>query len=213
MTGSVPAAREAAQTLRFPAGSLVILTGLPGAGKTTLLRRLYELDGTERRPVAAGPVTVIDSAQSRVRWAGRLAWAPKPARTAVVFATHLWRIHRALGSGRAVIAHNRGCGPGVLRTFAWLARRSGAAFHLLLLDASPEAARAGQRARNRVVGERTFAWHRRHWAALLARARAGLAAPAAGAVVLDRAGADLLAGIRFDGPPRPPRPPRPNAMR
>ena len=45
MTISVPAAPEAAGTLRYPAGSLVILTGLPGAGKTTLLRRLYALDG------------------------------------------------------------------------------------------------------------------------------------------------------------------------
>ncbi|MEV0595181.1 AAA family ATPase [Nonomuraea cavernae] len=201
MTVSVPAAREAAPTLRFPAGSLVILTGLPGAGKTTLLRRLYTLDGSESRPVAAGPVTVIDSYQSRLWWAGRLGWAPKPARTGIVFATHLWRVHRALTTGRAVIAHNRGCGPWVLRIFAWLARRSGADFHLLLLDASPEAARAGQLARNRVVGERTFAWHRRHWSALLARARAGVVEPAVGAIVLDRASADLLEGIRFDGPP------------
>ncbi|WP_240197051.1 AAA family ATPase, partial [Nonomuraea lactucae] len=152
MAVSVGAVPPAARTLRYPARSLVILTGLPGAGKTTLLRRLYGLDGTESAPVAAADVTVIDSTQSRARWDGRLGWAPRPARTAIVFATHLWRIRRALGAGQAVMAHNRSCGPAVLRGFAWLARRSGAAFHLLLLDATPEEALAGQRARRRVVG-------------------------------------------------------------
>ncbi|MEV0200763.1 AAA family ATPase [Nonomuraea sp. NPDC050691] len=190
-------------TLRYPAGSLVILTGLPGAGKSTLLRRLYGLDGSETAPVAAAGVTVIDSMQSRLRWAGALGRAPKPARTAVVFATHLWRIRRALAAG-PVIAHNRGCGPVVLRLFARMARRRGVDFHLLLLDASPEAALAGQRARARVVGARTFSYHRRHWEALLARARAGTAAPAAGAVVIDRPAAGLLRGILFEGPPASP---------
>ncbi|MFG3438637.1 AAA family ATPase [Nonomuraea sp. NPDC047897] len=199
MVVSVPAVPPTAGTLRYPAGSLVILTGLPGAGKSTLLRRLYGLDGAEAAPVTAGGATVIDSAQSRARWAGRLTWAPKPARTALVFATHVWRIRRALRSGQAVIAHNRGCGPVVLRGFAWLARRSGAAFHLLLLDAPAEAALAGQRARGRVVPPRTFAAHRRHWTALVGRARAGRYAPAAGAHVLDRAAADLLVSIDFDG--------------
>lgn len=199
MVVSVPAVPPAAGTLRFPAGALVILTGLPGAGKSTLLRRLYGLDGTENAPVAAGGVMVIDSAQSRAWWAGRLGWAPKPARTALVFATHVWRIRRALRSGHAVIAHNRGCGPVVLRGFAWLARRSGAAFHLLLLDATVEAALAGQRARGRVVPPRTFAAHRRRWTALVTRARAGLHAPAVGALVLDRAAADLLVSVHFDG--------------
>ncbi|MBN6055519.1 hypothetical protein JYK22_26530, partial [Nonomuraea sp. RK-328] len=214
--------------LRYPPGSLVILTGLPGAGKSTLLRRLYGLDGSETTPVryephgsgrvtaphepdgsgttaaaGAGGVTVIDSMQSRLRWARSIGWAPRPARTAVVFATHLWRIRRALAAG-PVIAHNRGCGPLVLRLFARLARRRGVAFHLLLLDATPEAALAGQRARHRVVGARTFSYHRRRWEALLARARAGVAAPAAGAVVIDRRAADLLGGIVFDGSPASP---------
>ncbi|NUW32159.1 ATP-binding protein [Nonomuraea sp. SMC257] len=185
-------------TLRYPAGSLVILTGLPGAGKSTLLRRLYGLDGSETAPVVAGGVTVIDSMQSRLRWAGSFGWVPKPARTALVFATHLWRIRRGLAAG-PVIAHNRGCGPVVLRLFARLARRRGVAFHLLLLDASPEAALAGQRARDRVVGARTFSYHRRRWEALLARARAGAAAPAAGATVIDRRAADLLGGMGGPG--------------
>jgi predicted kinase len=198
---SVSDAPEAAGTLRYPAGSLVILTGLPGAGKTTLLRRLYALDGTESRPVAvAVGAVVIDSSQSKLRWSTTLGWAPKPVRTAVVFGTHVWRIGRALRGGSAVIAHNRGCRPAVLHGFAWLARRSGVPFHLLLLDAPPDAALAGQQARGRVVAARTFAQHARRCEALLARVRSGHVSPATGAHVLDRPAADLLSGIHFDGP-------------
>ncbi|MER6508153.1 ABC transporter ATP-binding protein [Nonomuraea sp. NPDC001636] len=191
-------------TLRFPPGSLVVLTGLPGAGKTTLLRRLYGLHGAESAPVAADAVVVIDSGQSRLRWDGRILWAPRPVRRAVVFATHLSRISRALAGGRAVLAHNRGCATYVLKGFAWLARRQRASFHLLLLDAPPEAAVAGQHARGRVVAPRTFARHRRRWESLLARVTGGDPAPAVSAHVLTRAEADLLEHIVFDSADRAP---------
>lgn len=64
--------------VRYPSGSLVILTGLPGAGKTTLLQRLYGLHGAESAPVAKDTVMVIDSSQSRRHWDGRMTWAPIP---------------------------------------------------------------------------------------------------------------------------------------
>jgi predicted kinase len=160
---------------------------------------LYGLHGAERAPVARDTAVVIDSSQSRRHWDGRLAWAPYPVRRAVVFVTHVARIRRALAGGRSVIAHNRGCAPYVLRGFAWLARRHGVAFHLLLLDAPPEVALAGQRARGRVVAPRTFARHQRSWAGLVARVKNGDPAPAAAAVILDRARADLLESIVFEG--------------
>lgn len=185
--------------LSYPPGSLVILTGLPGAGKTTLLRRLYGL-GAESVPVIDGATVVIDSSQSRQRWHGRLTWAPYPVRRVVVFATHVTRIRRALAEGRAVVAHNRGCGTPVLRGFAWLARRHGASFHLLLLDAPAEDALAGQVARGRVVEPRAFARYRRRWESLLLRVRDGDPAPASGARVIDRAQAALLEAIVFDRP-------------
>jgi predicted kinase len=184
--------------VRFPSGSLVILTGLPGAGKTTLLQRLYELHGAESAPVARDAVMVIDSSQSRRHWDGRLTWAPYPVRRAVVFVTHVTRIRQALAGGHSVVAHNRGCAPYVLKGFAWLARRHGAAFHLLQLDAPPEAALAGQRTRGRVVPPRTFARHQRRWAGLVARVKNGDPAPAAGALIVDRAEAALLEAIVFD---------------
>ncbi|MEV0615872.1 AAA family ATPase [Nonomuraea sp. NPDC050404] len=176
----------------------MILTGLPGAGKTTLLQRLYGMHGAESVPVAAGSAVVIDSSQAKLHWHGRLAWAPYPVRRAVVFATHLSRIRQALNQGQAVIAHNRGCGPYVLRGFAWLARRHGADFHLLLLDTAPELALAGQRVRGRVVAPRTFARHQRRWESLLARVKGGRFTPATGARIVDRAEAGLLEEILFD---------------
>ncbi|MFG6196639.1 AAA family ATPase [Nonomuraea sp. JJY05] len=191
--------------MRFPPGSLVILTGLPGAGKTTLLRRLYGLDGAESLPVTVGAVVVVDSYQSKRHWHERLGWAPGPLRRAVVFVTHLSRIRRALALGHSVVAHNRGCAPYVLRGFAWLARSHRASFHLLLLDAPPEAALAGQVARGRVVAPRTFARHQRRWESLSARVKSGDPAPAAGAFIVDRAQAGLLQEIVFDRTPTPTR--------
>ncbi|ACZ85654.1 AAA family ATPase [Streptosporangium roseum] len=192
------AAPVSAETLHYPSGSLVILTGLPGAGKSTLLDRLYQLRGTETRPVTISAVRVIDSRQSRNLWARRLASAPKRIRTPIVHATHVWRIARAVADGRSVVAHNRGTWPHMLYGFAWLARRSGGEFHLIMLDVDPQTARAGQRARGRVVADATFARHCRRWRVLVAHARTGTLPPASSVTVLGRASADLLQAIHFD---------------
>ncbi|GAA4087559.1 AAA family ATPase [Nonomuraea soli] len=196
MGESVPVATR---KLTFRPGSLVIITGLPGAGKSTLLRRLYGLSGQEDRPHLHGPVSIIDSGQSRLTWAGRLSWAPKQVRTAVVWATHVGRISRALSAGRSVVAHNRGGHPLVLYGFAWLARRGG--LHLILLEVDPEQARQGQRSRGRVVPGPTFARHVRRHEALLARVRTGDLEPAASVTVLTRPAADLVEAIDFTAGP------------
>ncbi|GAA0914106.1 AAA family ATPase [Nonomuraea longicatena] len=185
------------ETLTFPAGSLVVLTGLPGAGKSTLLHRLYPLTGRESAPVAFGPVRVIDSGQGRNRWKRLLAGAPKPLRTFAAHATHLTSIARTLAAGHSVVAHNRGAWPHVLHTFAWMARRSGVQFHLVMLDVDPVTALAGQRDRGRVVARATFGRHCRRWRALVARARTGSLPPAHSVTVLDRRAADALRAIRF----------------
>ncbi|WP_245675030.1 AAA family ATPase [Herbidospora cretacea] len=197
MTLGVPAAESTADTLSYPPGSLVILTGLPGAGKTTLLRRLYRLRGDEDRPVVRDGLTVIDSYQSRLRWAAKLAWAPKPVRTAVVWVTHISRISRAMRTG-PVIAHNRGCAAPILHLLAWLAVRRGTRLHLLLLDTPADLAAAGQQSRGRVVPKATFGRHLRRWGRLLGRVQAGDPAPALTAHVVTRAGADRLKEVRFD---------------
>ncbi|GAB1818540.1 AAA family ATPase [Herbidospora sp. RD11066] len=197
MTLGVPAAESTADTLSYPPGALVILTGLPGAGKTTLLRRLYDLRGDEVRPVDRNGLTVIDSYQSRLRWAVKLAWAPKPMRTAVVWFTHMSRISRAMRTG-PVIAHNRGCATLILHILSWLAVRRGTRLHLLLLDTPPELAVEGQQTRGRVVPKAAFGRHLRRWGKLLGRVQAGDPAPALTAHVITRAGADRLRQVRFD---------------
>jgi energy-coupling factor transporter ATP-binding protein EcfA2 len=184
--------------LRYPAGSLVLVAGLPGAGKSTLLLRLYRLDGDETRPVAAGEVRVIDSRQSRNWWARYLGPIPPRVRTPLVHATHVWRIARALVAGHAVVAHTRGTWPHILHGFAWLARRRGNDLHLILLDVAPQTARAGQHSRGRVVTSIAFARHCRRWETLIERTRTGDLPPAASVTVLDRTAADRLDHIRFD---------------
>ncbi|MFC6885787.1 AAA family ATPase [Actinomadura yumaensis] len=189
--------------LRFPAGSLVLVAGLPGAGKSTMLDRLYGLSGEETRPVRAGGARVIDSRQSRNRWARLLRPLPTRARTPLVHATHVWRIARAVLGGHSVVAHTRGTWPHILRGFAWLVRRRGGRMYLVLIDVDPETARAGQFARGRTVTAATFARHTRRWGPLIERGRAGSVPPADGVTVLDRDAADRLEAILFV-PSRPP---------
>ncbi|GAA3068605.1 ATP-binding protein [Streptosporangium carneum] len=200
-----PSPKGGSEVLEYPAGSLVLLAGLPGAGKSTLLDRLYGLRGDEREPVASGAVRVIDSRQSRNWWARYLGPVPPRARTPIVHATHVWRIARAVLGGHDVVAHTRGTWSHILYGFAWIARRAGGEVHLILLDVEPQTARAGQFSRGRVVTATTFARHCRRWRVIVDRARGGSLPPAAGVTLLDRPAADRLGAIRFTGP-RPGRP-------
>ncbi|MEU0486998.1 AAA family ATPase [Streptosporangium sp. NPDC006013] len=195
------AGRSSVEELHYPAGTLVLLAGLPGAGKSTLLDRLYGLRGDEREPVRAGEVRVIDSRQSRNWWARYLGPIPPRARTPIVHTTHVARIARALLRGHGVVAHTRGTWPHILYGFAWLARGVGSEIHLILLDVEPSAAREGQLSRGRVVTGTTFARHCRRWRVLIERARGGVLPPATGVTILDRPAADLLRAIRFDERP------------
>ncbi|MFI0356445.1 AAA family ATPase [Actinomadura sp. 9N407] len=183
--------------LRFPAGSLVLVAGLPGAGKSTLLERLYRLGGEETAPVAIDGGFVIDSRQARNRWSHRLRLVPARARVPLVNATHVWWIARAVRRGEGVVAHTRGTWPHILRMFSWLAARHGGQVHLVLIDVDPRTALEGQRARGRVVATMTFARHCRRWHPLLERARDGAVPPAATVTLLSRTEVDALTAIRF----------------
>ncbi|MBG0829941.1 ATP-binding cassette domain-containing protein [Planomonospora sp. ID67723] len=192
-----PACSSSVEDLTYPAGSLVLLTGLPGAGKSTLLDRLYGLRGDETGPVTAGDTVVIDSRQSRAWWAPRLVSLPPRLRTPIVHATHMTRIARAVLGGRAVVAHSRGTWPHIMHGLAWVARLGGAEMHLILLDVEPGVAREGQVSRGRVVTPGLFVRHCRRWQRLVTRARAGALPPMASATILDRSAADRLQAIRF----------------
>ncbi len=122
----------------------MILTGLPGARTTTLQRCLYHLRGDEDRLVVRDALTVIDSYQSRLRWAVKLAWAlNRSEEPPVVWATaHLLHLRRR---APAVIAHNRSCATPILHLLAWPAVRRGTRLHLLLARHPRRLAAAGQR--------------------------------------------------------------------
>jgi predicted kinase len=168
---------------------LVVIGGLPGSGKTTLLRRLL----AEQVP----GVTGLDSEQvtARLRQAG--VEVPYRLLRPFVHSWHRWRVLRGLA----------GPAPVVLLTDPWTsalwrravlcgARRAGRPVHLVLLDASPEAAREGQTARGRAVSARALRRHATRWNRLLRSL--GDEHPA---LVVDRPRADRLTVGKLVRPP------------
>ncbi|MFI0784145.1 AAA family ATPase [Streptomyces lydicus] len=186
-------ARGAAE-LRFPAGDLVVVSGLPGSGKSTLMHRVVP-------PLDARGAAVhrIDSQDVRERWErGRLRRLPYGLYRPLVRAAHYWALGRALRSGDSVVVHDCGTLAWVRRWIARSAVRGGRGLHLVLLDVEPEVARAGQEARGRGVSGYAFARHRRAVGRLIGAAEsAGLPAGFGSAVLLDRPAASALETLGF----------------
>jgi predicted kinase len=179
---------RAVRTLSYPAGDVIVVSGLPGGGKSTLMRR------------AAG-ARLIDSQEVRARWAARMPRRlPYAVYRPLVRIAHYAGMRRALRSGDSVVVHDCGTLPWVRN---WLARQAagrGRGMHLLLLDVTEEAAREGQRSRGRGVSAYAMARHRRASRRLLAAAENGLLPDAClSTVLLDRAAARTLIAIAFDG--------------
>nr|WP_244304212.1 AAA family ATPase [Streptomyces lydicus] len=185
--------RDAAE-LRFPAGDLVVVSGLPGSGKSTLMHRVVP-------PLDARGAAVhrIDSQDVRERWErGRLRRLPYGLYRPLVRAAHYWALGRALRSGDSVVVHDCGTLAWVRRWIARSAVRGGRGLHLVLLDVEPEVARAGQEARGRGVSGYAFARHRRAVGRLIGAAEsAGLPAGFGSAVLLDRPAASALETLGF----------------
>ncbi|WP_437437948.1 AAA family ATPase [Streptomyces olivoreticuli] len=182
--------------LRYPAGDLVIVSGLPGSGKSTLIRRAVPaLDGR------GGLVWCVDSQDSRERLERRTPrWLPYGAYRPVVRAVHYAALRRALRSGASAVVHDCGERSWVRRWAVRAARRRGGGAHLVVLDVPVGTALAGQWARGRLVSAWAFRRHRRGVGRLVA---AGRLPPGMRSMVLvDRAAADALRGIAF-GPSTP----------
>ncbi|MBZ4019472.1 ATP-binding protein [Streptomyces purpurogeneiscleroticus] len=184
----------AVRELGFPAGGLVIVSGLPGSGKSTLMQRV--VPALDR---AGAPVHRIDSQDVRERWeAGRLGRLPYGLVRPLVRAAHYHGLRQALRSGGSVVVHDCGTLAWVRRWIARTARREGRELHLVLLDVPPEVALSGQRARGRGVSGYAFGRHRRAVRRLLARARtARLPKGFTASVLLDRRSADALERTTF----------------
>ncbi|WP_394430222.1 AAA family ATPase [Streptomyces sp. SGAir0957] len=172
--------------IRFAAGDLVVLSGLPGSGKSTLMRRAVR-------------VVRVDSQDTRERWAARLPRSvPYVLYRPLVRVAHYLGLRRAMRSGASVVVHDCGTQAWVRRWVIRAARRRGAAVHLVLLDVPPTLALEGQLARGRGVSRYAFARHRRAVGALVTSTERGeLPTGIESAVLLDRAATDALGGITF----------------
>ncbi|MFF5335041.1 AAA family ATPase [Streptomyces sp. NPDC013181] len=174
------------RALRFAAGDVVVVSGLPGSGKSTLISR-------------TAPAHAVDSQDTRDRWARRLPrLLPYPLYRPLVRLAHYYGLWRVLRSGAPVVVHDCGTQSWVRARLARHARRHGRSLHLVLLDVSAETAREGQRERGRGVSAYAFARHRRAVGRLLRDTEAGLLPRGcASAVLLDRAAAGALTRIVF----------------
>ncbi|MEU4849937.1 AAA family ATPase [Streptomyces gilvosporeus] len=184
--------------LSYPAGTVVVVSGLPGSGKSTLLRRWSEA------------ALVIDPRVVHVACEAVMpAWLPY----AVYRPWARWRYFRwlraAVDGGRPVLVHDCGGRPWMRRWLAGRAGRQGRELHLVLLDVGVAEALSGQETRGRRASRRAFARHRRGLdrllSALPARGPRGGTQPvpdlvreAASVVLLDRGSRERVAAVRFD---------------
>ncbi|MFF4949104.1 AAA family ATPase [Streptomyces chattanoogensis] len=180
--------------LHFPAGDLVVVSGLPGSGKSTLMHRI--VPSLDARGAA---VHRIDSQDVRERWErGRLRALPYGLYRPLVRAAHYLGLRRALRSGDSVVVHDCGTLAWVRRWLARSARRGGRGLHLVLLDVPSQVALSGQESRGRGVSGYAFARHRGAVGRLVGAAASGRLPRGVGsAVLLDRRAASALETFRF----------------
>ena len=177
-----------ARTLDLPADAVLVVGGIPGAGKTTWLA------GHAWPP----EVTVLDSQDVRRRCFSRLpGWVPYRAVRPLVHAGHYLAIFAAMRRPGPLVVHECATRGWLRRAMTRWARWAGRPAHLLLLDADPETARAGQRARGRRLHGRAMRRHERVSGGLLAAAAAAPPDGLAGSLVLTRGDAAAIETVRF----------------
>jgi AAA domain len=176
--------------LTYPSDAVVVVAGVPGAGKTTLIRRAVD----------PAVVQVVDTEDRRE--------AGRGGGVARLYGGHYARIAAAIAGRRPVVIHSRGTSGLPRRAIAVLAGLRGRPAHLILLDVDRETAEASQRRRGRTVGRREMSRQVVRWRRLVSdRARRRLGAEGwASVVVLDRAQAVEVDGLRFRAALACPRP-------
>ena len=126
----------------------MVVAGLPGAGKTTLV---------------AGEPRALDSDAVREAWAPRLRGIPYALWRPLAHAWHWLVLWRALGRQEGVIVVRPFTSARARRAVLRRARRRHDAVHLVVVEATPAQARAGQLARGRTVAGRAMERHVRRW--------------------------------------------------
>lgn len=136
--------------LSYPAGAVVVVSGLPGSGKSTLLRRW----STAAAVIDPRVVHVACEAAmpARLPYAMYRPWAR-------------WRYFRwlrtAVRHGESLLVHDCGGRPWMRRWLARSAGRQGRELHLVVLDVGVTEALSGQEARGRWAPQRAFTRHSR----------------------------------------------------
>ena len=139
---------------RLPTGELIVLAGLPGAGKTTLLRRL----------AADSDVRALDSEDV----ARTFAAVPAPYRLLrpLVHSTHLLLVAVAAWRCRTttpLLTTDPMTSPLRRQLFRMLAAITARRLVVVVLDVDAAQARAGQRARGRMLSDRRMTRHERRY--------------------------------------------------
>ncbi|KPC60804.1 ATP/GTP-binding protein [Streptomyces chattanoogensis] len=193
-SGDVPA------TLSYPAGAVVVVSGLPGSGKSTLLRRWSRA------------ASVVDPRVLHVAYEAVMpACLPYAVYRPWVRWAHFRWLRKAARGGGPVLVHDCGGRPWMRRWLARSAGRQGRELHLVVLDVGVTEALAGQEARGRRAPRRAFARHHRGLDRLLrgvsrhgavVDARVGIPTPdgvseAASVVLLDRGSRERVASVEF----------------
>ncbi|MFE2878231.1 ATP/GTP-binding protein [Streptomyces roseus] len=193
--------RGAPLLISYPAGAVVVVSGLPGSGKSTLLRRWS----------VAAPV--VDPRASHIACEAVMpAWLPYAVYRPWARLRHFRRLHAEVRSGGPLLVHDCGSRAWMRRWLSRTAGRRDRELHVVLLDVGAAEALAGQRARARWASRRAFARHRQGLARLLeSLRRKGPAAvrEAASVVLLDHVSRERLSAVEFTPPPPPPPAPHP----
>lgn len=136
---------------------VILVVGIPGAGKTVLINR------TARSP----EWTVLDTDRFRQRLRPALRRVPVP------YVLYVFAIIVAITRKTQVVVQSRGTYTWLRRLVTTCARVRGREAVLVMLDAPPADAVAGQVRRGRVAPARVMQWHTARWSELLDAAESG----------------------------------------
>ncbi|MEV7024730.1 AAA family ATPase [Kitasatospora sp. NPDC093558] len=174
--------------VRYPAGAVVVVSGLPGAGKSTLLRR-WSADGV----AVVDPRAVHEACEAVMP-----AWLPYAVYRPWARPRHALLLRSSVRRGGPLLVHDCGSRAWMRRWLAREAGRQGRELHLVLLDVGAGTALDGQHARGRHASTRVFARHRVGLARLSAALDHGDPVPeAASVLLLDAVSRSRATAVRF----------------